>query len=357
MPQLNFFGARHAVSMAAAILVGFFIEHYFSFTHQGWIVLSLFAVSQVTRGAPLQQGLMAFALTLFAVVSASFLNVLGVPSYILLILGVLLVVAVGFATIWRRPLVLHVYYLCFLFPIMFLVAVSLPMPDMQTLANRMLDTLIGGLIGLGFVAFILPAQPYKELASGLLPVIKSLIEYSQALQGYIDKQSAREDILSSKASDIERVMQGEQSLYPEWVFETGFNPGLRGGFRFFVLYLERVIDLFLSTHQLLIKSLDQFDFDDIADELRTSLQKNQMLLDVLRRYFSGEEYRELDDDFTSDQADLEARYKEIVPGGLEYLDLAPSMLALTVLVRNIRDIRKLLLQLIAALPDKAPSGV
>ena len=63
-------------------------------------------------------------------------------------------------------------------------------------------------------------------------------------------------------------------------------------------------------------------------------------------------YSNLRIDYTSDIVELEKRLNNIVPANMELLDISADNLYLTAIVRDIKDLRGILLQLINSLPSK-----
>jgi hypothetical protein len=172
--------------------------------------------------------------------------------------------------------------------------------------------------------------------------LKALIDYSHALIDCLCDEMNR-DKLNQMRIQTEYALQSQEGVYPEWVFEVGFNPGLRGGFRFFLVNLDRIIEIYYSLDALARSGFDAGIMQDMSACLKKSLEKNIELMTILCEMTN-------DSDYTSDIVDLEKVLRQNIPDNLELLDISTEYVKLTALVRDIKDIREILLQLVLALP-------
>jgi hypothetical protein len=294
--RLASFPARHALSVSLTVLFAIVINHYFSFSKEGWMILSAFLVCQTTRGAPLKQSII------------------------------------------------------YLF-IIFVVVCLLSSNNMALMRDRALDTVIGGLLGILFSIFVFPVRVYAEFCLGVTPVLQALIDYSQVFSKSFMHRTHRE-LLVNKKWQIEVALSNRQGMYPEWVYEVGFNPGLRSGYRFFLISLERVTEIFFSLTYLMGRGVDTALLSDFSADMTNVMQKNEALLQTLISYLTGNKIKNASftEDFTSDMTALEKTLNQFIPGSLELLDISPDYMILTALVRDLKDLRELLLQLVLALP-------
>jgi hypothetical protein len=295
--RLASFSTRHALGVSLSVLFAVLINYYFSLSAEGWMIISAFLVSQTTRGTPLKQSLT---------------------------------------------------YLFIIFVIVCMVSTN----SMELIHDRAFDTVIGGLIGILFGVFFFPVRIYAEFCLGMTPVFKALIEYSQVFSQSFTHRTYRK-MLINKKWQIEAALSDRQGMYPEWVYEVGFNPGLRSGFRFFLVNLEYMTEIFFSLTYLMGRDVDAALLSEFSDGIANVMQKNEVLLQTLIDYLSGNKMinTNICEDFTSDMVELEKTLNQFIPGSLELLDISPDYIILTALVRDLKDLRALLLQLILALPD------
>lgn len=292
---LGKYAVRYALSVTVAVALAEALTHLFAGFETGWMALTAFLVCQTTRGTPVRQGM----LVLFAIL---LLSVLAALLY---------------------PLV----------------------------QEWMLDVLIGGAIGILCSQLILPVKPFAEFSQGLLPLLRSLISFNVEIanllldgNGYVAVQLAVNDVL--------KMQQMRYSLYPEWVYEVGFNPGLRVGYRFFLINLERISEVVSSLGYRMQLLKDNDALLRIASSLRTVVLRNNLLLQQLETYFSLGEFGDAKEDFTSDMAALDVDLQQVLPAQLGLMDIYPDNISIAMIVRDIKDMRQLLLQLVLAATTK-----
>lgn len=300
---LQTYPIRHALSIGLAVVVAVFVNHYFSYSKEGWMILTAFLLNQTTRGTPLKQG--------------------------------------------------SVYFV-----IIILIALMWPNYDPDLVRDRMLDIFIGAVIGVIFGQLLFPVRLYAEFSLGVLPVLEALMDYSKMFTHHF-LQHSNNRLLVEKKWEIEAALSTRRGMYPEWVYEIGFNPGLRSGYRYFLINLENVTEIFFSMSYFSSLGLDASLLADLSQYLTQVMQKNEELLQVLMNYFDENKLKRLlpDSDFTSDISELEEALNQLLPGSLDLLETSSDYLILTGLVRDLKDLRGLLLQLVMSLPAAESSRI
>jgi hypothetical protein len=339
MAYLKLFALRHALSVATAVLIGCLVNYYFSFSGEYWIVLAAFLASQTTRGTPLRQGLID-SLSMISAIVISSLLLLFIPwvQAIYVMLAILFVV-LGYIITTNQLQPNKKWYVAILFFIIFMLSVLSPSMSSQLMKNRLVDIVIGSVIGILSKQVIFPIRLSQEFRVGILPMLKKML---------VDAQAFAENRMQQ-----EKQLVDFTGLFPEWVYESGFNPGLRSGFRYFLVYMERIADLFLSMSSLLSQPIDENLLLQINGDIVDAMQKNSELIEILIAFFEGKKVNQPPSDLTSDIKQLEATLQRITPASLELLEMMPECMTLTALVRDIKDMRALLLQLVMSLPLSA----
>jgi hypothetical protein len=303
------------LSILIAITISFFVP-----TEQAiWLVLTTFFVSQTSPGTPLRQALNYFLIIASALVIAGLINI---------ILITIIITICAYITFIYRPLSNKAFFHLMLFPVVLLIA-GVSQPTTPQITEQMMGVLYGAIIGLLF-NYLFSALKLKTLFfQGVIPILNAL----------------RDDVSEYQ---IEKTLVSPQSIYPEWVFETGFNPGLRSSWRFVLIHIERMIELYFSLRYLIANHANHAKLLDMS----FALEKNAELLTILIHYFEDKKIQFSESDYMSDLDALESELQKTIPQHVDAIDFSPDDVAITAIVRAIRDMRTLLLQLVMGLPQK-----
>lgn len=196
--------------------------------------------------------------------------------------------------------------------------------------------------------FFFPAKQPRDFCAGVIPVIDALTEYLRSL--------STDSALPISEGEIFNSFLVVSSKYPEWAYQRGFNRGLRSGFRHFLIQLEHAADLCCSIGYWYVSSDVLKQNDELMTAWRQSLKINIVLLAGLSRmmhHHAEKSLRPVNDvtvDFVSDIVVLEEVLQRLVPSSIELLDMSQTYLQMTALVRDMKDLREVLLLLTNAVP-------
>lgn len=343
---------RQALSAGLTVAVASLVSIYFVYSYDYWIILSCFFVIQTTRGTPLKQ---SFNTLLVIIMALLFSSLLIYIHEFALVAGILTVifVFVSYLLYSSRPVSFTVFYSGIVFLFVTLLGTLEPIQPPYFVHTRIADAVIGGVIGILCMALTY-VQPAKAFKQDLIPLLKLLSAYPQALTNNFLEHKNEKECIETKLA-IERVLQCDNSTYPEWAYEVGFNPSLRSGFRFFLITIERIIELCFSMNYLASLKINLFTHPNqhtkiLAEGIFHAMHKNQELIAILLHYFVHNKLRQFASDFTSDISTLENALRQVVPHRIELLDIESDYMTVTAFVRDIKDMRRLLLELIMALP-------
>lgn len=295
---LRAYAIRRALSVGLAMVISLFVSRFLSDPSPGWLVITALVVSQTTRGTPLRQ---SFFYLFFIVI-----GVLGVSIF--------------------HPLLMDWAY----------------------------AVVMGGLIGIACGQLILPVRPFREFSQGLLPILQAIKSFNIELANLFVTGNGFNAVDLAK-QEVEKALFTRYGMYPEWVYEVGFNRGLRAGYRFFLVNIERVTEIVFSLN-LRASFLKDIELPQaLAGELNIVLLKNNELLQQLESYLLSQTFTLSHDDYTSDMAALEGKAKSYIPQRLDLLDTYPDAISLVVLLRDIKDMRQQLLALMLAATTKQDS--
>ena len=316
-----------AMSMGMAVYTAVIASGFFSATLAVWGILATFLVIQTTRGTPLRQSIHYFLIIAAALIVVSLLNLLNL-SLVAHTLFAFFFVLSGYIAFLHRPLSRKAFFHIMLFSMVVLIAGFAP-SNGAMMSDQIAGVALGTLLGIFSNHCFFPIKLQDAFFEGIVPILKALHAFTLAPE-----------------KEKSPALLFQQNMYPEWVYEAGFNPGLRASWRFFLVNIERVTEICFSLNYLMKQGRD---FHTLLDPM-SALQKNAELIDILTHYFEKNEFKKTDSDYTSDMESLEADLQKIVPRHIEAIDLAPEFLILTAIVRDIRDMRGILLQLVKGLP-------
>lgn len=341
----NYFFLQHAFVVAAAVFSAVLIGHYSPFGTECWIALGAFFASQTTIGTPIRQGLIIILLMIAGLILA-FLIRLYVPqmiTYVFLgLLGITIIYSSFIITLQKKTI-----FFLYLFLIVVFVATLKSQVPFLHLYYQIFAVIIGGFIGIIYVQIVFPVKIAQEFSKGVVSLLKILSEYSEIIAEQFLTRSTNQ-IISTKS--IKKILQAQESLYPEWVYETGFNPGLRSGFRFFLLKLEQITEIFFSMEYLSQRPVDPFLLNECKKFITDVMQKNQELFQILIAYLTQNTQMSVPTNLTSDIVMLENILDHLIPQHLELIDVSESNLIITAFVRDIKDMRAILIELIKSMP-------
>jgi hypothetical protein len=332
-----------AVSLAA--IVSFYFFNNFNF----WLILTAFMLAQVNQYMFFRKGLELACGIVLGVVLAGLLTINVHQALIIYVVVMVFIVSGYLFDNWlleTNKLFLHILF----FSITFSFAVSFPVQTIALIRDRLGAVVLGAVVGAICGQLIFPFNVIDEFQKKLLPVLQALSGYMQT----IIEKFLHKGITDTKVTEIrlrlEQTLRTRPGTYPEWVYEVGFNPGLRSGFRFFLINVERLIEIIFSMNYLVAGEIDDKRLQEIADYISVATERNVELITLLISFFQKKEIYAMTNDFTNDILDLDSALNRVVPGGLALLDTVPDYMLLIALVRCIKDMRCLLLQLVTALP-------
>jgi hypothetical protein len=343
--SLQSYVVRHALGAGLAVFLAVFVNRYYGFSHECWIVLTAYLVSQTTRGTPLRQGMIRFFCVLSAMLlSTLFVYYMNLQNIRYVVISILFVLGAQVAFLVRQRD--EISYNVLIYFIIVCVITTLA-PDQVSLYDRLLDIFIGAVIGLVCVQLILPVRLEQEFRDGVASVLQSFSAYSKQLSSQLSSSDHTAAVI--KTGDLSLFWK-QQNHYPEWVYEIGFNPGLRSGFRFFLVNLDRIAEILLSLGYL-IRQGEPDLLREISVSMSDTMNNNEELLNILLTYFTKGKLEETSSDYTGDITALEQALQRSVPDSIELLDIQPGYINVTAIVRDVKDLRAILLQLIIALPS------
>ncbi|OGT62335.1 MAG: hypothetical protein A3E85_03745 [Gammaproteobacteria bacterium RIFCSPHIGHO2_12_FULL_45_12] len=338
---------RRAVCAALAMAAAVMLSQCAVFGGGIWVMLAALFVSQVARGTPLRQSFVRLMLVVGSVLlSVSMMRVLHADWQIVLV-SVILYVVVGMVIFMRRPMEVTQFNLAIILLLSFLVTLLSKNEASVTPSQLIAGAVAGGAIGVIFAQLTFPLNPYHAFSHDMVFILRSIHDYGSVLAEKLVRHASEREVRQQQMN-LDRLLCLREGCYPEWVYDAGFNPGLRSGYRFFLIKSGRVIELLNSMNYLIMGSMDQALLSQVANAIHDAMQVNNELLRLMADHFEGHQPIEIISDMTSDIMRLNACLAQVVPLKRARLNLSGDDVALTALVRDVNDLREVLLQLALA---------
>lgn len=339
---------RRVMAVGLAVLLAFIWCQISPYVDGIWAVVAAVLVCQTSQSAPLRQGISVF---LVMIVAVNLINLCSIflPDWVQYqLLAAAFVICGSYSLAVRNQHRRATFYLL-LFLITAMSAIQL-FGETENIRDISINIAIGSLIGIVIPNILFPVKQIDEFKRGIVSNLRALADMTQLLAEWFWLECSTGDVHALKKIDLVRIMRIEISAYPEWVYDVGFNPGLRAGFRTFLINLERIATLIFSIEYFIAKDEGKLIGEELADALVIVLRGNQRLLTLLADYFSTGKLTDDKPNYEMDVNALENIMKNYVPDSLELLDVDDSYVRVVTIVRDVKDMRDVLLTLLLSLP-------
>ncbi len=331
---------RAGISLLLTIVVVLLINYFMVGREEVWLLVPLIITALNTRGKPFRQGALYVGTMVAAIALAGFLTLNKS-------MGMYVAIPITFFIVGNVAGTLTYYFL-----LMLIIAVIVHAPTWVLIQDRMINVGFGSLIGYLAGQIILPVNIAAQFRAGLQPMLRSLLDYLNVIASRIKHYYDPDGNMNVVTSRIELILSGGKEAYPEWVYAAGFNPALRAGFRFFLMRVERLMELLMSLNCIMDRINYHYIPEKAAHAIDQSMQKNAVLLDYVLNYIkSGKTLSVLDGDDEKDIRQLEVDVAAILPESIESLDLFQDYIEVAALVYAVRDFRKTILQVVLAIDN------
>lgn len=331
---------RHALSAAGGIFLAVLADHYYSSLHACWVPLVALLVMQRTLRPALQNFLLISVMVIVGSVVFSF-----VPSRLVISLIVVAIFIIacyvrsrlsGSSSITMITLLPGVLMLMFLTPI-----------EAHSVYTRMHDVVLGGVVGILSSLVIFPLRADVDFRQGVIPILNAAREYLLALAALLFNPV--NDQAQAKKRVLEETLQTQQALFPEWIYEPGFNLALQKGHRHFLLKVEQLAQVLFAMHYAM-----RHDFNpELLAAVRQPIER--CILDAEKwmvAIVALLELQKLQGPVSSLEEDILALQEAFKSQGSVPLELAsevPDYLHFSAILFNLKDLQKVLLKLSEAL--------
>ncbi len=282
--------ARHVFRVLCALSIAFILNYYVVRSMQGWLPFSTMMVMLTPTGSALYQGLLRF----------------------FIISGI---VIVG----------------------------SLIFPPIYLLHMRMYYVAIGALVGILANIIILPDRVDYECRNAFVPVLKSYTYYFSAIVNLLLKKN----LLDAEREKI-KVEKNLQKL-PQWIYEAGFDVALQKGYRYFFMKVGQMGEILFAMHHLARYPFSDELLNAIREPLLQCIPCVEQFIFSLITILELKKLTEGIVDFGAELAEIEEKFRVMVPPLLEVLEVEKDTVYLAEFIYDLRDFRSAMLRLTEAL--------
>lgn len=332
-----------------AVFAAVIVSYHFAHAEKCWLLIAVFCAMQTAVGVAFRQGVERIV-TVGACAMMGSLCVLLIPYPIVIAMLVVLIVSVCVFYTDKDYLNRFTLTLPFLAAIILMIAMLLPITQVDMLYARLSDIMLGGVIGLAANLAIFPTRVDVEFRDNIVPILTAYRAYLPAIVNLLLQKNDAAVAAKNKEDLVERSLQTQSAYFPVWVYEAGLSVALRQGYRHFLVTTEKVGQILFSMHYLARQSIDKELVEELREPIEVCVTHVEKLFSALISVLMLQKLPEVVNDFSEELDGLETLLKAIIPASPELLDLSPDYIYLTAFVADLRDLRVGLLQLAQALP-------
>lgn len=336
-----------AFLFASIMLFAYIINFFINFSHSFWMLVATFVTLVTLERKPPRHAFLCF-ITMMAALFFSHLLYRHLQASLSAFIIASTYIAIITLRYWHRP-AKSLINLPLLFGLTLILTIFIPNVLQSQLIEQVIDVFIGCFIALIGSLIVYTSFGSLHFRKSLLPMLIGLIDSVEKMIQYLENTNKDlHEIIKKTYSKQEHLML-DRSSYPEWVFETGFNPGLRAGQRFFLLNIETIADIIASLEM----NCMQYDRNhkEIDQHFVAALKTNKQLLQVIKDFCLSETYILPKHDFKQDIQALQEFLQKKLPANLESLTHHKDALVCVAIARSIKDMRETLFALVMALPN------
>jgi hypothetical protein len=215
--------------------------------------------------------------------------------------------------------------------------------------NHMHDVVLGGLVAVLANLLIFPRRPDIEFRQAVISVLNAYSEYLRAITDLLFRKPLADLQALEKKISVEKLLQARQAFFPDWVYDTGFNPLLQEGHRHFLVKVEQLGQVLFALHQIARHPIEPFLLDEFSDTVQHFVGEVQATLRLFVVRLALQKTPDALDDFGDDITILEETYRKVIRVPLEALDMSSDYIDIAALIYDLKDMHKILLKLAEAL--------
>lgn len=267
--------SRRALAAALAIATAFLIDGFFSHLHQCWVPLITAILLLTMPRVDIKQIIFGLIFVVIGLSAAWYIDSFKINP--LLINGIIFAI---FILLYLVENVFAKFFLIYFLPgILYLFWQQYwPAPSLYQLLQ---DTCFGGIISGLTILFVFPLRADKDFRFGLVPLYESYRVYLRTIFSYVLDQHAYVYIVNEKKRQVLINLNEEQSLFPEWVYQSNFNLFFRAGHRNFLLRTEQIGNVLFGLQHAAHSEIQANFLNEFKPLLTTCASEIDKLLQII----------------------------------------------------------------------------
>ena len=234
-----------AVGVGFSVAIAVIISRLMQLPQEFLVSMSALMVMQTSFAHSLRQGLLRFLVLCIAVIVSSAL-IEYIRANILIDIFLVIILMLG-AYGYQLQQTERVRLTLLLMTVL-IVFVTLLVPDTShhIIHDQIYNIILGSIVGLIVGVIFFPWRVALEFRKSTALILNVLANYFIAIVDLLLKKANAENNCQKNKYIVENVFQ----LFPAWVYEEGFNPELRVGYRHFLVRIEQLSQILFSMHYL-----------------------------------------------------------------------------------------------------------
>jgi hypothetical protein len=336
---------RRAFTISIAILIAVICDRYYSLCREFLIPLATFFLMQMAVRTNLRHVLQGFFSLICIALVGSLISLL---HQTILTNSMLVIIFMISGYIYNSySLKTRAFSISFVFAMFILLMVSLS--STLSLFSRLHDIVLGGIIAIVCHVVFFPPRADVDFRMGVISILKAYTIYLSSVIDLLLRQPGHS--AGTQKIAVEKILQSQQAHFPDWVYETGFNPTLQQGHRHFLVRVEQLGQMVFALHQIARQDINSYLLANFKSSLLNCVaQIKKIIAIVIARLQLENPVTDLVD-ISEAISQLEETYRKVVEVPLELIDLTPDYIAISAVIYVLKDIRRTLFAMLEALRD------
>lgn len=323
---------RAAIVMFVAVLFG----HYSALTEAFWIPLATVFMLQAVSRLNSRQGLQRLLFIILGVLAVTYLLFyLTQLVWVGLVATFFLSVIAYFAFIQEARIQAIISLMA---GVIVLIAFIFPPSAQYFLHARMIDIMVGGVIGLIGGVLVVPVSTTTEFISEVIPLLNACSQYLSIIQEYLFDRTLEDKLIAVK-DQLEQHWRN----FPDWIYEPGFTAILQQGHRHFLVRIEQIRQILYAINYLVRFDYDKATLEALQESMRLYVLELEKLFQAIAEVLGTQKLTKEVGDVTEHFYAFEKVVNDIIPVSQAGLEINQEYVYLANLADQLKELGKMLL--------------